>query len=40
MIAKESFSKILEVGIGTGAVAKIMIERKGSLIGKRFTISL
>ena len=33
MIAKESFSKILEVGIGTGAVAKIMIERKGPLIG-------
>ena len=33
MIPNQTFSKILEVGIGTGAVADIMCEKKGSLTG-------
>ena len=33
MISDKSFSNILEVGIGTGAVANIMTSRKGALTG-------
>ncbi|MBT5096480.1 MAG: class I SAM-dependent methyltransferase [Candidatus Marinimicrobia bacterium] len=33
MIGHKSFSNILEVGIGTGALAKIISEKKGPLIG-------
>jgi len=33
MISNKLYSNILEVGIGTGAVAKIMSEKKGPLIG-------
>mgnify|MGYP001452093536 CR=1 FL=1 len=33
MISEKSFSIILEVGIGTGALAKTMSERKGPVIG-------
>ena len=33
MIPNKKFSKILEVGIGTGAVADIMSEKKGHLTG-------
>jgi len=33
MISNKSYSNILEIGIGTGAVAKVMSEVKGPLIG-------